>query len=52
MKIKLISILSPDLLEKTEDYHFFNEKRTSSFFYAKAALATKENFLKKNCEFF
>ena len=41
-----------DDAEKTEDYHFLYEKRTSPFFYAKAALATKENFLKKICEFF
>lgn len=32
-----------DDAEKTEDYTILNEKETRLFFYAKAALATKEN---------
>lgn len=41
-----------DDTEKTEDYPQMNEKRTSTFFCAKAAMATKENFVQNFCEFF
>jgi len=30
-----------DDAEKTEEFYILNEKRTSSIFYAKAAMATK-----------